>query len=145
MQLIWPWQDRNRKFSWLKASAFALMFVPAIWLIDQIVTEQFGPVPLGGMTYWSGLSASLLSLPRMPRLSASRRDVSTILQDLRADPSVCPQLAARFSDSCARGVGHAQASVVCASVPVWNGAGACTWQRRLHRNSAAAGVVGCGR
>jgi sulfoxide reductase heme-binding subunit YedZ len=57
MQLTWPWQDRNHKFSWLKASAFALMFVPAIWLIDQIVTEQFGPVPLGGMTYWSGLWA----------------------------------------------------------------------------------------
>jgi hypothetical protein len=52
---IWPWQDRKREFSWLKASVFALMFAPAIWLIDQVETEQFGPVPLGGMTYWSGL------------------------------------------------------------------------------------------
>jgi sulfoxide reductase heme-binding subunit YedZ len=57
MQLTWPWQDRKREFSWLKASAFALLFVPAIWLIYQIVTEQFGPVPLGGMTYWSGFWA----------------------------------------------------------------------------------------
>jgi hypothetical protein len=24
LQLIWPWQDRQRKFSWLKASGFAL-------------------------------------------------------------------------------------------------------------------------
>ena len=32
----------------------ALMFLPAIWLIYQFGTEQFGPVPLGGMTYWSG-------------------------------------------------------------------------------------------
>jgi sulfoxide reductase heme-binding subunit YedZ len=60
MRLIGPWQDRNRGFSWLKASAFALMFVPAIWLVYQIITEQFGPVPLGGMTYWSGLWALAL-------------------------------------------------------------------------------------
>ncbi len=58
--MIWPWQDRKRGFSWLKAIAFALMFVPAIWLLYQIVTEQFGPVPLGGMTYWSGLWATAL-------------------------------------------------------------------------------------
>jgi methionine sulfoxide reductase heme-binding subunit len=57
VQLIWPWQDRNRRFSRLKAIALALMFVPAIWLLDQIATERFGPVPLGGMTYWSGLWA----------------------------------------------------------------------------------------
>jgi hypothetical protein len=58
MRLVLPWQFRNQRFSWLKASTFALMFVPAIWLIDQIATEQFGPVPLGGMTYWSGLFAT---------------------------------------------------------------------------------------
>jgi sulfoxide reductase heme-binding subunit YedZ len=34
------------------------MFVPATWLIYQVATEQFGPVPLGGMTYWSGLFAT---------------------------------------------------------------------------------------
>jgi sulfoxide reductase heme-binding subunit YedZ len=60
MQLALPWQDRNQKFSWLKATTFALMFVPAIWLIDQVETGEFGPVPLGGMTYWSGLSATAL-------------------------------------------------------------------------------------
>jgi sulfoxide reductase heme-binding subunit YedZ len=59
MQLAWPWQDGNR-LSWLKASTFVLMFAPAVWLLDQIVTEQFGPVPLGGMTYWSGLWATAL-------------------------------------------------------------------------------------
>jgi sulfoxide reductase heme-binding subunit YedZ len=57
MDLIWPWQGRNRKLSWLKASTFALVFMPAIWLLYQIIAEQFGPVPLGGMTYWSGLWA----------------------------------------------------------------------------------------
>jgi methionine sulfoxide reductase heme-binding subunit len=48
--------------SWLKAGTFALMFAPAIWLIQQRATEQFGPVPLGGMTYWSGLWATALLL-----------------------------------------------------------------------------------
>jgi methionine sulfoxide reductase heme-binding subunit len=60
--LVWPWQDGKRGFSWLKASALALMFVPAIWLVHQVWTEQFGPVPLGGMTYWSGLWATALLL-----------------------------------------------------------------------------------
>jgi methionine sulfoxide reductase heme-binding subunit len=60
MQLALPWQDRNRQFSWLKACTFVLMFVPAIWLVDQVETGEFGPVPLGGMTYWSGLSATAL-------------------------------------------------------------------------------------
>ena len=60
MQLIWPWQDRKQGLSWLKAGTFALMLVPAIWLLYQISTEQFGPVPLGGMTYWSGLWATAL-------------------------------------------------------------------------------------
>jgi methionine sulfoxide reductase heme-binding subunit len=60
MQLVWPWQDRDRRFSWLKACTFVLMFVPAIFLVYWIATGQFGPVPLGGMTYWSGLFATAL-------------------------------------------------------------------------------------
>jgi sulfoxide reductase heme-binding subunit YedZ len=48
--------------SWLKAGTLALMFAPAIWLLYQIATEQFGPVPLGGMTYWSGVWATSILL-----------------------------------------------------------------------------------
>jgi sulfoxide reductase heme-binding subunit YedZ len=59
---IWPWLDRKRRFSWLKAGTFALMFVPAIWLIHQVAAGEFGPVPLGGMTYWSGVWATALLL-----------------------------------------------------------------------------------
>jgi sulfoxide reductase heme-binding subunit YedZ len=62
LQLIWPWQDRAHGFSWLKAGTFALMFAPAAWLVDQVLAGQFGPVPLGGMTYWSGLWATTLLL-----------------------------------------------------------------------------------
>jgi DMSO/TMAO reductase YedYZ heme-binding membrane subunit len=58
MQLTALRYDRNQKFSWLKASTLALMFAPAIWLLDEIITEKFGPIPLGGMTYWSGLFAT---------------------------------------------------------------------------------------
>jgi methionine sulfoxide reductase heme-binding subunit len=75
LHLIWPWQDRKHGFSWLKASTFTLMFVPAIWLLYQIGTEQFGPVPLGGMTYWSGVWATgvlLLALAITPALTMFR-------------------------------------------------------------------------
>jgi methionine sulfoxide reductase heme-binding subunit len=73
--LIWPWQDRIHGFSWLKAITFALMFLPGIWLVYHVATEQFGPVPLGGMTYWSGLWATallLLALAVTPALTIFR-------------------------------------------------------------------------
>jgi len=49
--------------------------VPAIWLVYQVETEQFGPVPLGGMTYWSGfwsLALLLLALAVTPALTIFR-------------------------------------------------------------------------
>lgn len=61
-QLIWPWQDRKNRFSSLKAGVFALMFAPGIWLVYQVAAKEFGPVPLGGMTYWSGVWATALLL-----------------------------------------------------------------------------------
>jgi methionine sulfoxide reductase heme-binding subunit len=69
--LIWPWRDRTRKFSVLKAGTFALMFVPAIWLIDQVASGEFGPVPLGGMTYWSGFWATAILLAALAITPAS--------------------------------------------------------------------------
>jgi methionine sulfoxide reductase heme-binding subunit len=62
VHVIFPWQDRDRSFSWLKAGTLALMFAPAIWIERQVATGEFGPVPLGGMTYWSGLWATALLL-----------------------------------------------------------------------------------
>ena len=75
MQLIWPWQDRNHGFSWLKAGTFALMFVPAIWMLYQLGTGEFGPIPRGPMTYWSGVWATailLLALAITPTLMIFR-------------------------------------------------------------------------
>jgi len=62
--LIWPWQDRERRFSWLKAAAFALVLLPAIRFTYQFATGDYGilPIALGGMTYWSGVWATALLL-----------------------------------------------------------------------------------
>jgi len=64
MRLIWPWQDRQRRFSWLKASAFALVLLPGIRLIYQTATGEFGLMAMayGGLTYWSGVWATVVLL-----------------------------------------------------------------------------------
>jgi sulfoxide reductase heme-binding subunit YedZ len=64
LRLIWPWQDRNRNFSWLKASAFALMLLPAVRFVDQFAAGDYGYLPLafGNMTYWSGVWATVILL-----------------------------------------------------------------------------------
>jgi methionine sulfoxide reductase heme-binding subunit len=53
--LIWPWQDRNRRFSWLKAVTFAFMLWPALWLLYSTAAGGFGITPLGELTFWSGI------------------------------------------------------------------------------------------
>jgi len=75
--LIWPWQDRNRGFSWLKAGAFALVLLPAIRFTYQFGTGEYGilPIALGGMTYWSGVWATailLMALAVTPALTILR-------------------------------------------------------------------------
>jgi sulfoxide reductase heme-binding subunit YedZ len=58
--MIWPWQDRQRRFSGLKAGTLALMCAPAILLTYQLFTGEFGMLALayGGLTYWSGVWAT---------------------------------------------------------------------------------------
>ena len=62
MHWAWPWNDRGGKLSPLKATTFAVMFLPAIWLTYQVEAGHFGAVPLAGMTYWSGVWATALLL-----------------------------------------------------------------------------------
>jgi sulfoxide reductase heme-binding subunit YedZ len=64
VQLIWPWQDRNRRFSWLKAGAFALVLLPAVRFIYLFVAGDYGylPIAFGNMTYWSGVWATVVLL-----------------------------------------------------------------------------------
>jgi sulfoxide reductase heme-binding subunit YedZ len=73
--MIWPWQDGKQGFSWLKAGTFVLMFVPAISLVHDVAAGAFGPVPLGGLTYWSGVWATaflLLALAITPAVTIFR-------------------------------------------------------------------------
>jgi sulfoxide reductase heme-binding subunit YedZ len=76
LHLIWPWQDRKRRFSWLKASTFALMFVPAVRAIYQSGIGEYGfLLSLGGLTYWSGVWATailLMALAVTPALTILR-------------------------------------------------------------------------
>jgi sulfoxide reductase heme-binding subunit YedZ len=62
---IWPWQDRNRQFSWLKAGAFALMLLPGFrtaWLVGMGEYGTVAAIILNGLTYWSGVWASVVLL-----------------------------------------------------------------------------------
>jgi methionine sulfoxide reductase heme-binding subunit len=63
--LIWPWQDRSRRFSWLKATTFALMLVSAIrtaWLIAAGDYGSTWSLALPALTYWSGVWATVILL-----------------------------------------------------------------------------------
>ena len=64
MRLIWPWQDRQRRFSWLKASAFLLVLLPGIRLTYQTAAGEYGLLAMawGGLTYWSGVWATVVLL-----------------------------------------------------------------------------------
>jgi methionine sulfoxide reductase heme-binding subunit len=62
---IWPWQDRTRRFSWLKATTFALMLWPAVRTAYLLGIGDYGttwPIALGGLTYWSGVWATVILL-----------------------------------------------------------------------------------
>ena len=62
MKLVWPWQDRSRRFSPLKAAAFALMLAPGIRLTYQEATGDFGmfAMSFGNAVYWSGVWATVI-------------------------------------------------------------------------------------
>jgi sulfoxide reductase heme-binding subunit YedZ len=72
--LIWPWQDRSRRFSWLKATAFALMFVPALRFAYQFSTGEYGSftMSLGTLVYWSGVWATAMLLAALAVTPALR-------------------------------------------------------------------------
>jgi sulfoxide reductase heme-binding subunit YedZ len=77
MRLIWPWQDRQRRFSALKALAFALVLAPAGLLLYEAGSGELGiyPLVLGGLTYWSGVWATyvlLVALAITPALTIFR-------------------------------------------------------------------------
>jgi sulfoxide reductase heme-binding subunit YedZ len=81
-----PWNERNGRFSWLKAIAFAGLFVPAAWIVFLALTGALDPKVVTEMIHRAGqrairfLTLSLLVTPlmrgaRYPKLVAIRRMV----------------------------------------------------------------------
>lgn len=62
MGLVWPWQARNGRISWLKTAVFILLLAPAIRLTYQVSVGEFGTSRLSGMVYWSGVWATAILL-----------------------------------------------------------------------------------
>ena len=58
----WPWQDRSGGVSPLRAATFALMLYPTAWTLYHLATGGFGPLPMVGLIYWSGVWATVLLL-----------------------------------------------------------------------------------
>ncbi len=57
-----PWTDRGGSFSPFKASVFALLFVPALWLALAFCLDDLGARPLKEAIHQSGLMACRLLL-----------------------------------------------------------------------------------
>src|SRR5262249_47884031 len=74
VKLIWPWQDRQRNFSWLKAIFFALVLAPAVRTIHLYYIGDYQSVPMGynSLTYWSGVWATVVLLAALAVTPAIR-------------------------------------------------------------------------
>ena len=86
MHLIWPWQDRNRRFSPLKATTFALMLWPAIrtaWLVGVGDYGSTWSLALPALTYWSGVWATVVLLMALAVTPAATIFRWPILVDVR--------------------------------------------------------------
>src|SRR3974390_3122896 len=81
-----PWNERNGRFSWLKAVVFAGLFLPAAWIVFLAATGALEPKVVTEMIHLTGkwtirfLLLSLLVTPltrgaRYPKLVAIRRMV----------------------------------------------------------------------
>ncbi|MGL4496990.1 MAG: sulfite oxidase heme-binding subunit YedZ [Beijerinckiaceae bacterium] len=50
-----PWRDRRGAVSPLKATTFALLWLPALWVAAQVMTDAYGAKPLEGAIHEFGL------------------------------------------------------------------------------------------
>jgi sulfoxide reductase heme-binding subunit YedZ len=69
---VWPWLDNAGAFSWLRATALAVLLLPAASMIYDLRSGNFGPLPLIGFIYWSGVWATVLLLATLA-VSPARR------------------------------------------------------------------------
>src|SRR5271169_2130282 len=86
LKLKAPWNERNGRFSPLKAVVFVGLFAPAAWILYQLATGALEPKPVTEMIHRCGdwalrlLLLSLLVTPlrkiaQWPKLIAIRRMV----------------------------------------------------------------------
>jgi methionine sulfoxide reductase heme-binding subunit len=75
VRLVWPWQDRKGRFSWLKGITFALM----VGFAARFFWQAYGggdygmfPIALGGMTFWSGVWATVILLAALAVTPAAK-------------------------------------------------------------------------
>src|SRR3546814_18147826 len=74
----WPWCDRGGRFSALRAGAFAIAVVPALWIAVALEAGWIAAEPLKQATHLSGtwtlyfLLRTLAVTPLMPLLAWSR-------------------------------------------------------------------------
>ena len=50
-----PWQERNGRFSALKAACFGALFLPGLWVLGQALTESLGARPVTEAIHELGL------------------------------------------------------------------------------------------
>jgi sulfoxide reductase heme-binding subunit YedZ len=62
MRIVWPWQGRDGKLSWLKTATLGLLMLPGVRFAYQVAAGDFGTFPLSGMVYWSGVWATVILL-----------------------------------------------------------------------------------
>jgi sulfoxide reductase heme-binding subunit YedZ len=75
VRLIWPWQDRRGRFSWLKGVTFALMVgFAARFFWQAYAAHDYGmfPIAFGGMTFWSGVWATVILLAALAVTPAAK-------------------------------------------------------------------------
>ncbi|MEJ1160584.1 ferric reductase-like transmembrane domain-containing protein [Prosthecomicrobium sp. N25] len=60
--MLAPWRDRRGAFSAIRAGALVLAAVPAAFMLADWRSGAFGPIPVIGFTYWSGVWATVLLL-----------------------------------------------------------------------------------
>ncbi len=58
----WPWQDRQARFSPLRAGALVVVLLPAVSMLFDLAFGFYGDMPVHGFLYWSGIWATALLL-----------------------------------------------------------------------------------
>lgn len=68
----WPWEDRAQRFDRLKAAVCLFALYPVAWTVFHLAGGGFGPLPLVGLIYWSGVWATVILIATLLVTPVSR-------------------------------------------------------------------------